>query len=119
MLRKLVLGTIALGLSIGMAGLVNAADTSTVSGFLRDSFCYTTMGAHGSSHHTCAMKCAKAGIPVMLVQDKTDKGYVLLPPKDDSALPDSVVDKMEDHVTITGNEFTKNGINYLQVQSVK
>jgi len=117
--KKLIVATLGLALSIGVAGLLAAADNSTVTGHLRDGFCYTTMGAQGAGHHKCAVKCAKAGIPVMLVEDKTDKGYVLLPPKDDAGMPATVVDKMEEEVTVTGHQFTKNGVNYLQVESVK
>ena len=119
MVKKLMVATLGLALSFGAAGMLVAADSSTVTGHLRDGFCYTIMGAQGASHHNCAVKCATAGIPVMLVEDKTDKGYVLLPPKDASGMPADVVSKMEDEVTVTGHEFTKNGINYLQVESVK
>jgi hypothetical protein len=45
--------------------------------------------------------------------------YILLPAKNDTSLPKDVISKMEDEVTITGNEMTKGGITYLKVQSVK
>jgi hypothetical protein len=105
-------------LSIGVAAGASAAGTS-VTGHLRDSFCFMTMGAHGASHQKCAMGCAKAGIPVLLVQDKTDKYYVLLPPKNAESLPSSVIDKMEDEVTVTGTEYSKGGVRFLTVESVK
>ncbi|HEV3112673.1 MAG TPA: hypothetical protein VGY99_19465 [Candidatus Binataceae bacterium] len=103
--------------SIVAAGAA-AAETS-VSGHLRDSFCYLTTGAHGPSHQKCAVGCAKAGIPVLLVEDKTDKYYVLLPPKNAQSLPSSVTDKMEDEVTVTGQEYSKGGSSFLTVESVK
>lgn len=105
-------------LSIGAAAGAFAAQTS-VTGHLRDSFCYLTMGAHGDSHQKCAIGCAKAGIPVLLVQDKTDKSYVLLPPKNAQSLPSSVVDKMEDEVTVSGQEYDKGGTTFLTVESIK
>lgn len=95
-----------------------AADT-TVTGHLRDSFCFLTMGAHGPSHHDCAIACAKAGIPVLLVQDNTDKYYVLMPPKDKQSLPGDLINKMEDEVSITGREYSKGGMTFLTVESVK
>jgi hypothetical protein len=119
MAKKLIFATLGLALSIGGVGMLAAADSSTVTGHLRDGFCYTTMGAHGDSHQKCAIKCAKAGIPVMLVEDKTEKAWVLLPAKDDQGLPADVTDKMEQEVTVTGHEYTKNGISYFQVESVK
>jgi len=105
-------------LSIGLAAGAWAAQSS-VTGHLRDSFCFVTMGASGSGHHECAMGCAKVGIPVLLVDDKTSKYYVLLPPKDKQSLPASVLDKMEDEVTVTGTEYSKGGMTFLTVESVK
>lgn len=109
---------VAFLLCVGIAGGALAADTS-VTGHLEDSFCYMSMGAHGASHQKCAIGCAKAGIPVVLVQDKTDNYYVLLPPKNAQPLPASVIDKMEDEVTVTGQEYSKGGVRFLTVESVK
>jgi len=109
---------LAVLLSFGLAAGAFAAD-ATVTGHLRDSFCYLGMGAHGPSHQKCAIGCAKAGIPVLLVQDKTDKSYVLLPPKNAQPLPDSIINKMEDEVTVTGKEYSKGGVRFLTVESVK
>jgi hypothetical protein len=110
--------TLCLGLLLSIA-FAAGASAAEVTGHLRDSFCFLGMGAHGSSHHECAMACAKAGIPVLLVQDKTDKYYVLMPSKDKQPLPSSVFDKMEDEVTVTGTEYSKGGVRFLTVESVK
>ena len=107
---------IALSVCIGTS--VMAAQKS-VTGTLEDSFCYVTMGAHGPSHKACATACAKKGIPVALVEKGTDKMYILLPPKNDTALPADVISKMEDKVTVTGDEYEKGGITYLTAVSVK
>jgi hypothetical protein len=111
--------TLCLGLllSLGLAAGAFAAD-STVTGHLRDSFCYLSMGAHGPSHHACAVTCAKAGIPVLLV-DKSENYYVLLPAKNGKSLPPDVINKMEDEVTVTGQEYNKGGVRFLTVESVK
>lgn len=109
-----------LGLSASalIAGAAFAAE-KTVTGTLEDSFCYVTMGAHGADHKKCATACAKKGIPVALVEKGSDNMYVLLPPKNDEPLPPSVLGKMEDQVTISGDQFSKGGVNYLTVKSVK
>jgi hypothetical protein len=105
----------------GLAGAAIAADGSeqSVTGNLRDSYCYGTMGAKGPGHKQCAIKCASAGIPVLLVEKGTDKSYILLPNKDASPLPQDVIQHMEDQVTVTGKEYSKNGTEYLVVESVK
>ncbi|MGC2495351.1 hypothetical protein [Candidatus Binatus sp.] len=117
-LTKLGLGLVAV---VGLAGMAIAADTSetSVTGNLEDAYCYGTMGAKGPGHKQCAMKCASAGIPVTLIEKGTEKSYILLPNKDASPLPQSVISRMEDEVTVTGKEYNKNGTEYLVVESVK
>jgi hypothetical protein len=95
------------------------AAQKSVTGTLEDSFCYVSMGAHGPSHKGCATGCAKKGIPVALVEKGTDKMYIILPPKNDTALPADVINKMEEEVTVTGDEYEKGGITYLTAASVK
>ncbi|HYA34230.1 MAG TPA: hypothetical protein VEF03_01370 [Candidatus Binataceae bacterium] len=109
-------------LAVGLGAVVLAADapaTKSVTGTPEDSFCWGTMGASGPSHKKCAIGCAKAGIPVTLVEKGSGDAYVLLPPKDAEALPSDLVAKMEDEVTVTGKEFSKSGVKYLTVESVK
>ncbi len=121
-MRKLALAGLGIVLSAGVAVVGFAAEggqSQTVTGSLRDSFCYATMGAHGAGHKKCAMGCAGKGIPVLLVEKGTNKSYVVLPPKNDEPLPKDVIDKMEDEVTITGKTFQKDGTNFIQAESVK
>jgi|YelNatPaOPRAMG01_1025707.scaffolds.fasta_scaffold00702_27 hypothetical protein len=116
-MRKLLAIGAGVALSFAVAGVSTAAET-TVTGHLRDAYCFIRMGAHGPSHKTCAIKCAKAGIPVLLVTD-SGKTYTLLPPKDAHPYPPAVIQHMEDKVTVTGNEYSKGGQNFLTADSVK
>ncbi len=116
-MRKLLVIGAGIALSFAVAGMSMAAET-TVTGNLEDSYCYIRMGAHGPSHKSCAIKCAKVGIPVLLVTE-SGKTYTLLPPKDAHPYPATVIQRMEDKVTITGNEYSKNGQNFLTVNSLK
>ncbi len=107
-------------LAIGIAGLGIAADTQrSVTGNLEDTFCYTLVGAHGASHAECALKCAQKGIPVGLVEKGTEKMYILLPPKNEQAMPDDVLKNMEKEVTVTGKSYSKGGVEFLTAESVK
>ncbi len=92
---------------------------ATVTGEVIDTFCYGAMGAKGASHKQCGMECAKKGIPVGLLEKGTDKIHILLPTKDKTELPDSVVSKMGETVTVTGHPITKGGVAFLTVESVK
>jgi len=117
------LANLGLGLliTIGLAGIAIAADSSekSVTGNLEDAYCYGTMGAKGAGHKQCAIKCAQKGIPVTLIEKGTEKSYILLPNRDASALPQDVISRMEDEVTVTGKEYSKNGTEYIVVESVK
>ncbi len=112
---------LALVVAIGLAGVALASDSTekSVTGNLEDSYCYGTMGAKGAGHKACAIKCASSGIPVTLIESGTEKSYILLPAKDASPLPQSVIQHMEDQVTVTGKEYSKNGVEYLVVESLK
>src|ERR1700691_1574064 len=108
-MRKIVIGGLAgLGavlitmLIMEIAGLAMAADAQkSVTGNLEDTFCYNVVGAHGAGHAQCALKCAQKGIPVGLVEKGTQKMYILLPPKNEQALPDDGRKKMEKEVTVS------------------
>ena len=117
------LANLGLGLvvAIGLTGVALATDGSqaSVTGNLEDAYCYGSMGAKGPGHKTCAIKCASAGIPVVLIEKGSEKTYVLLPDKDASPLPPSVIQHMEDEVTVTGKEYNRNGTEYIVVESVK
>lgn len=122
-MRKAMIAALALVLATG----VNAARADekgekkdvSVTGEVVDTFCYGTMGARGASHRQCGLDCAKKGIPVGLAEKGTDKLYVLLPNKDKTALPEEVVNKMGETVTVTGHAYAKGGSNFLTVESVK
>jgi hypothetical protein len=120
--------SVALGLGLvllfGTATLARADDKAgtkdvSVTGEVIDTFCYTAMGAKGTGHKQCGIDCAKKGIPVGLLEKGTEKIHVLLPTKDKTALPDDVVAKMGETVTVTGHPYTKGGVAFLTVESVK
>ncbi len=117
-MRKIMIAGLGLALAIGAAGLAMAAEQS-VTGNLVDTFCYTVVGAHGAGHAQCALKCAQKGIPVGLVEKGTSKMYVLLPPKNAQGLPADVLNNMEKQVTVTGKSYSKDGVEFLTVESVK
>lgn len=118
-MRKMTLlaAVVGLLLVVGMVAPLYAADT--VTGEVIDTFCYAKAGAKGESHRACGLSCAKAGIPVGLLEDGTGKIYVLLPAKDASPVPQAAIDKMGRKASITGKKIEKGGTNFLVVESVK
>ncbi len=99
--------------------LVMAAEPVKVTGEIIDTYCYSLMGAKGESHRQCAIDCVKAGIPAGILEDGTNKVYVLLPNKDKTGLPKEVLEKMARKVTITGKVAAVGGSQFLTVESIK
>jgi hypothetical protein len=119
-MKKMMLIVILAGLMSGsILSAAMAADAVTMTGEVVDTYCYGLMGAKGESHRSCGISCAKAGIPMGLLQDGTDKLYVLLPNKDNSPLPPAVMDKMGRKATITGKVYSTGGSQFLTVESIK
>lgn len=110
---------VAVGMATAWCGIACAAETVTVKGEVVDTYCYALMGAKGESHRSCGLGCAAKGIPVALLENDTNKVYVLLPKKDKSPMSKEVIDKMGRQVTITGKMAVVGGSQFLTVESVK
>jgi hypothetical protein len=121
--RKLAFlaGFITLLLVLGGLSQVYAqAKAQTIRGEVIDTYCYSLLGAKGESHRQCAIDCFKAGIPAGLLENGTNKVFVLLPNKDKTSLPQSaILEKMGRQATITGKVYTVGGSNFLTVESIK
>jgi hypothetical protein len=97
-----------------------AADqTITVRGEIADSYCLGARGVRGPSHTACAIRCARKGIPLALVEDGTRRLYILLPPKDDTAMPENVISAAGTVHTVTGRMFVNSGTRFLTVEAIK
>jgi len=98
---------------------IYAAEAVTIKGEIIDTYCYALMGAKGEGHRQCAIDCIKAGIPAGILEEGTNKVYVLLPNKDKSGLPKGVMDKIGRTATITGKVYASGGSQFLTVESIK
>jgi len=104
----------------GLSQVYAQAKTVTVKGEVIDTYCYALMGAKGESHRQCAIDCFKAGIPAGLLENGTNKVFVLLPNKDKTSLPQNdILEKMGRQASVTGKVYTSGGSNFLTVESIK
>ena len=110
--------SVAMAHEAGMAGMEQGKEV-TIKGELVDSLCYVAMAATGPGHKQCAMDCAKAGIPISIVEDGTGKLYTVLPKEDKTGYPASVVSKMGEKVTLKGDLYEAGGNKYVTVESVE
>ena len=91
----------------------------TIKGELVDSLCYVAMNAKGAGHKQCAIDCAKAGIPISILEDGTGKLYTVLPKEDKTGYPESVINRMGETVTLKGDLYENGGNRYVTVESVE
>ncbi len=104
----------------GLSQVYAQAKPRTIKGEVIDTYCFALMGAKGESHRQCAIDCFKAGIPAGLLENGTNKVFVLLPNKDKTSLPQSaILEKMGRQATITGKVYTVGGSNFLTVESIQ
>lgn len=118
-MRSLTILAVAVSLVAVSCWMAFAAGTVTVKGEVVDAYCYALMGAKGESHRSCGIACAAKGIPVAILENETNKVYVLMPNKDKAPVPKEVIDRMGRQATIIGKLATVGGSQFLTVESVK
>ena len=120
--KKEVLLAAILVASLATAGsrVALAKDAAvTVTGEVIDSACYIKMGAKGADHEECATKCAKAGIPLAILEEKTNHVWMVASDKDAESGNEKLLPFVAKKVTVTGKTFEKGGQKLLAISSVK
>jgi hypothetical protein len=91
--------------------------TITLTGLVVDTGCYLSHDTKGEKHIKCATACAKAGVPLAILEEKT--GTVYLPVAVDHKNPnDKLMTFIEKKVTVTGTLFEKGGVNGIGIKTV-
>ncbi len=122
--KKLLAGAtfiaFALTASIGNAATTKAKRIS-VTGEIIDTWCYVTeiMYAQGTDHHQCAVWCAVGGIPVSIKAKDGTVYMVLRVEGDDTSASNPKIVKIQSHqVSVDGDHYVRDGVNYLIVNKV-
>lgn len=124
--RKIGLALFAGALALCATGapVANAAAAParvTVTGEIVDTWCYITeiMYSVGTAHHQCAVWCAIGGIPVSIVGDDGTVYMVLRIEGDDTSVANPTIVTIQTHkVTVVGDLYQRDGVNYLIVTQV-
>ncbi len=107
----------------GFGGSAHAAAAKRVqlTGELIDTWCYVTeiMYGEGTAHHQCAVWCAIGGIPVSILGED-GKVYVILKVEgDDTSVANERIVRIQTHqVSVDGDLYQRDGVNYLVVTQV-
>lgn len=105
------------------AGPAAAAQSKrvTVTGEIIDTWCYVTeiMYGLGTAHHQCAVWCALGGIPVSVLGEDGKVYVVLKVEGDDTSVANERIVRIQTHqVTVVGDLYERDGVNYLVVTQV-
>lgn len=110
--------------SVGLMAFAASAATPQrvkVTGEIVDTWCYITeiMYAQGTAHHKCAVWCAVGGISVS-IKGTDGKIYMVLRVEgDDTSVANPKIVKIQTHhVTVDGDLYVRDGVNYLIVNKV-
>ncbi len=93
----------------------------TVTGEIIDTKCYLTgmMGGRGEDHKQCAIDCIKGGLPVGIVENKTNKVYVVVPKAGTKGANEELVQYAAQTVRLTGTVVEKGGEKLLVYSKVE
>ena len=126
-MKKLV-AVLAVGFmlpGIGSAAAAASAERVQITGEVMDTWCYTSevMGGSdavlGSAHHQCAVWCAAGGIPVGILADDGQIYMVLkLGDDDQSNANPKILEIQSNRVTVDGELYRRDGINYLLIDQI-
>ena len=120
--RVLLAGLVCLALGAGATPAQAAAGQRVkVTGEVIDSWCYLTeiMYPEGTAHHQCALWCAAGGIPVGILADDGTVYTVLKLGDDSTSNANPKVLEIQSHrVSVEGDLYARDGINYLLIDRV-
>ncbi|MEJ2008948.1 MAG: hypothetical protein P8Z30_12470 [Acidobacteriota bacterium] len=91
--------------------------TVTVKGEVVDLWCYMDHGARGPAHKACAVECAKLGNPIGIV-DAEGNVYVAVGSQLHQPDRERLIEKMAEHVTVTGTVVSRGGLRMIYVKSI-
>ena len=99
------------------AQAAQGANDVTITGQVVDLNCYTTMGASGAGHKTCASACAKAGVALAIL---SSDGNLYMPVSSKAGDPQNsrLEPFAEGRVKVTGTHRMANGMHTIQIKTI-
>lgn len=95
-----------------------AQSPATIIGLVVDTGCYVSHNTKGEKHISCATACAKAGVPLAILDEKSGTLYlpVAVNHKNQNA---QLMPFIEKRVKVTGALFEKNGMKGIGIKTVE
>jgi hypothetical protein len=97
---------------------VSAQEAITVQGEIIDMACYMAEGKRGPEHKSCALMCAKQGVPMGVLTDKGEV-YLLIEDHHNNSPYEALKKLAGSRAEVTGKKFVKPGVMSIQVSAAK
>lgn len=91
---------------------------TTITGLVVDTGCYISHDSKGEKHAKCAATCAKAGVPLALLDEGSGTLYIPVA-VDHKNQNEKLMPFIEQKVKVTGIVMEKGGVKGLSIQSVE
>ena len=108
----------ALFLQVGVAQDHHHAEEKTIVGHVVDVACYVSHGDMGEAHRQCAETCAKAGIPLAILDQQSGTLYLPLAKNHHEAANKELLAYVEKDVRVTGAVSEKDGMKTITIASI-
>jgi hypothetical protein len=103
---------------IGLPAHERHGGKTKIVGEVIDTVCYVSHDSRGPEHAECARECAKQGISLGILEEKTGRIFISLP-VDHSNPNAKLLDHVAQRVEITGTVYSKGGLRGIFVESVR
>lgn len=107
-----------LGLQLAVAQEHHHSAEKTFVGHVVDVACYVSHGDVGEAHRQCAETCAKAGIPLAILDQQTGTLYLPLAKNHHEAANKELLAYVEKDVRVTGAVTEKDGMKTITIASI-
>lgn len=118
-MKSMILTLIA-GSTLAMAQHEHGGDQSkdtTMTSLVVDTGCYMSHNSKGEKHETCATACAKAGVPLALLDEAS--GTLYIPVASDHKNPNAkLMPFIEKKVKVTGTLIEKGGVKGFVIKTI-
>ena len=98
-----------------------AGKVTTITGEVVDTRCYIgdDQDQKGPKHRACAVRCAKGGAALAILQDKTNDLYLIMPKEDGENPNTSFMELIAERVMVNGKVFEVGGMRAIIPQVIK
>ena len=118
-LRSVVSFALPLVLAIVVFGVEDSAKSVTVKGYVLDSACAFTKGLHKPISAECAVACAKAGSPLVILAPSGTIYWPIADSTPSSSQNDKLLPFAGKQVTVSGKVFERGGSKAIVISKIE